>query len=124
MKGRFAKQKTLLRNACTTVHFIVAKLGPLNCSTTVYATVKYCMNTIDTIDTVAHTLQFNFHTITNQQAIDALVHALTIDLFINNRLECSHPCADRLVFASERDCTFAQLVLCSDTRFTLSRRID
>ena len=82
------------------------------------------MNTIDTIDTHAHTLQFNFHTITNQQAIDALVHALTIDLFINNGVECAHPCADQLVFASARDCTFAQLVLCSDTRFTLSRRID
>ena len=84
--------------------------------------VKYCMNTIDTIDTVAHTLQFNFDTITNHQAIDALVHALTIDLFINNRIECAHPCADQLVFASARDCTFAQLALCSDTRFTLTRR--
>ena len=85
------------------------------------AIVKYVMNTIDT---VAHTLEFNFHTVTNQQAIDALVHALSIELFINNRIECSHPCANRLVFESERDCTFAQLVLCSDTRFTLSRRID
>jgi hypothetical protein len=84
-------------------------------------TVKYCM---DTIDTHTHTLQFNFHTVTNHQAIDALVHALTIDLFINNGVECAHPCADQLVFASARDCTFAQLVLCSDTRFTLSRRID
>ena len=82
------------------------------------ALVKYVMNTIDT---VAHTLEFNFHTVTNHQAIDALVHALTIDLFINNGVECAHPCADRLVFDSERDCTFAQLVLCSDTRYTLLR---
>jgi hypothetical protein len=77
---------------------------------------------MNTIDTVEHTLKFNFHTVTNHQAIDALVHALSIDLFINNRLECAHPCADQLVFDSARDCTFAQLVLCSDTRFTLSRR--
>jgi len=77
---------------------------------------------MNTIDTVAHTLQFNFHTVTNHQAIDALVHALTIDLFINNRIECAHPCADQLVFASARDCTFAQLALSSDTRFTLTRR--
>ena len=88
-------------------------------STYCASTVKYYMNTIDT---VAHTLQFNFHTVTNHQAIDALVHALTIDLFINNRIECAHPCADQLVFASARDCTFAQLALSSDTRFTLTRR--
>ena len=74
------------------------------------------------VTTFAHTLQFNFHTVTNHQAIDALVHALTIDLFINNRIECAHPCADQLVFDSARDCVFAQLVLCSDTRFTLTRR--
>ena len=77
---------------------------------------------MNTIDTVAHTLEFNFHTVTNHQAIDALVHALTIDLFVNNHIECAHPYADQLVFASAKDCTFAQLVLCSDTRFTLTRR--
>ena len=86
-------------------------------STYCASTVKYVM---DTIDTVAHTLQFNFHTVTNHQAIDALVHALTIDLFINNKIECTQPCADRLVFASARDCMFAQLVLSSDTRFVVS----
>ena len=85
------------------------------------------MNTIDTHPsyytsyTQRHTLQFNFDTITNQQAIDALVYALSIELFVNNRIECTHPCADRLVFDSDRDCTFAQLVLCSDTRYTLLR---
>ena len=100
------------------LHLYVCKQEPLNCSTTVCTTVKYCM------DTQLHTLKFNFHTITNAQAIDALVHALSIDLFVNNSVECNHPCADQLVFASAKDCTFAQLVLCSDTRFTLSRRID
>jgi len=96
------------------------RIGFLLCASTVMHCVKYCMNTIDTIDTQAHALQFNFDTITNHQAIDALVHALTIDLFINNRIECTQPCADRLVFASARDCVFAQLVLCSDTRFVVS----
>ena len=100
------------------LHLYVCKQEPLNCSTTVSTTVKYCM------DTNTHTLKFNFHTITNAQAIDALVHALSIDLYVNNRLECTHPSAECLVFESERDCTFAQLVLSSDTRFTLSRRID
>ena len=76
---------------------------------------------MDTIDTQAHTLQFNFHTVTNQQAIDALVHALTIDLFINNKIECTQPCADRLEFESDSHCTLAQLALSNDSRYTLLR---
>jgi hypothetical protein len=79
---------------------------------------------MNTIDTQAHTLEFNFHTVTNHQAIDALVHALSIDLYIKHHIECAHPSAELLVFESERDCTFAQLALSGDTRFTLSRRID
>ena len=92
-----------------------------HCSTTVCTTVKYYMNTFDTL---AHTLEFNFHTVTNTAAVDALVHALSIDLYCRHSIECAHPSAECLVFDSERDCTFAQLALSSDTRFTLSRRID
>ena len=79
---------------------------------------------MNTIDTLAHTLEFNFHTVTNGVAVDALVHALSIDLYCKHGIECAHPSAECLVFLSERDCTFAQLALSSDTRFTLSRRID
>ena len=79
---------------------------------------------MNTNDTVAHTLKFNFHTVTNNAAVDALVHALSIDLYCKHGVECAHPSAESLVFASERDCTFAQLALSADTRFTLSRRID
>ncbi len=68
-----------------------------------------------------NTLEFNFDTITNTQAIDALVYALSIDLFINNRIECTQPQANQLVFESDTHCTFAQLALCSDTRYTLTR---
>jgi len=75
---------------------------------------------LDSIDSVAHTLKFNFHTVTNDVAIDALVHALSIDLFINNRLECAHPCADQLVFDSAQHCMLAQLALSSDSRFSVS----
>ena len=100
------------------LHLYVCKQEPLNCSTTVCTTVKYCM------DTQLHTLKFNFHTITNNQAVDALVHALSIDLYIKHGIECLHPSAESLVFESETNCTFAQLALSSDTRFTLSRRID
>ena len=83
--------------------------------------VKYVMNTIDTLDTVAHTLQFNFHTITNHQALDALVYALSVDLFVNNRIECSQPTADRLEFDTDAHCMLAQLALSSDSRYSLSR---
>jgi hypothetical protein len=82
------------------------------------AIVKYVMNTILTH---AHTLQFNFHTVTNQQAIDALVHALSIELFINNRIECSQPTADRLEFSTDAHCMLAQLALSNDSRFSLLR---
>ena len=76
---------------------------------------------MDTILTHTHTLEFNFHTVTNQQAIDALVHALSIELFINNRIECSQPTADRLEFGTDAHCMLAQLALCSDSRFSLKR---
>ena len=76
---------------------------------------------MDSIDACTHTLQFNFHTITNGVAVDALVYALSIDLFLKHRIECAQPSASCLVFDSERDCTFAQLALCSDTRYTLVR---
>jgi len=87
-----------------------------------YKSASAVCATLDTQHHHAHTLEFNFHTITNHQAIDALVYALSIDLFINNRIESSQPTADRLEFSTEAHCTFAQLVLCSDTRFTLTRR--
>lgn len=108
----------LARTSSYTYYYRMRKREPLNCSTTVYSTVKYCM------DTVAHTLKFNFHTVTNSQAIDALVHALSIDLYCKHGIECAHPSAESLVFESEIHCTFAQLALSDDTRFTLSRRID
>ena len=85
------------------------------------STVKYYMNTIDTVLTHTHTLQFNFHTVTNLQAVDALVYALSIDLFVHNRIECAQPRADQLEFSTDAHCTFAQLALSADSRFTLVR---
>ena len=76
---------------------------------------------MNSIDSVAHTLKFNFHTITNSVAVDALVHALSIELLLNYRIESFQPTEDSLVFASAVHCTVAQLALCSDTRYTLTR---
>jgi len=78
---------------------------------------------MDPIDAVAHTLKFNFHTITNAVAIDALVYALSIELWLKHRIESIQPSQDSLVFDSDAHCTFAQLALSDDTRFTV-RRLD
>ena len=68
-----------------------------------------------------HTLLFNWHTVTNVQAIDALVFALSIDLLINNKIESSQSTHDRLEFESDKHCMLAQLALCSDSRFSVTR---
>jgi len=91
---------------------IVYKQRPLNCALTV-RTVKYCMNTV-------YTLKFNFTTITNTQAIDALVYALSVMLFVNHKIESTQPADDLLEFESSKDCTFAQLALSSDSRYTVT----
>ena len=76
---------------------------------------------MNTFDSQRHTLEFNFHTITNGVAVDALVYALSIELWLNHGIECAQPTESSLVFASDRHCTFAQLALSADTRYTLVR---
>ena len=66
-----------------------------------------------------HTIEFNFTTITNHTAIDSIVFALALDLLVHNRIACTQPTADRLEFESARDCAFAQLVLCGNSRYTI-----
>ena len=68
-----------------------------------------------------HTIEFNFDTITNHQAIDALVFACAIDLLVHNKIECTQPRADRLEFDSEQHCTLAQLKLSDSSRYTIKR---
>jgi hypothetical protein len=68
-----------------------------------------------------YTLKFNFHTVTNSTAVDALVYALSIELFLNHRIECAQPAEDTLVFRSDRDCTLAQLALLGRAGYTVSR---
>ena len=69
-----------------------------------------------------YTLKFNFHTITNSTAIDALVYALSIELYLKNGIECVQPSEDALVFSSDRDCTLAQLALLGSAGYTVSRQ--
>jgi len=65
-------------------------------------------------------LLFNFNTITNQQAIDALVFALSIDLLVHNKIECSQPNYNILEFTTSAHCMLAQLALSCDSRFIVS----
>ena len=67
-----------------------------------------------------HTLVFNFRTITNTQAIDALVFALSIDLFVHNRIESTQPSYNCLQFENSQHCMLAQLALSNDSRFVVS----
>ena len=67
-----------------------------------------------------HTLEFNFHTITNHQAIDALVFALSIDLLVHNKIESTQPNYNTLEFESEAYCMLAQLTLSCDSRFIVN----
>jgi hypothetical protein len=67
-----------------------------------------------------HKLRLQFHPVTNTQAIDALVFALSIELFVNNRIQSTQPSHDVLEFESAKDCTFAQLVLCGNSRYTVT----
>lgn len=72
-------------------------------------------------DADQHTLTFNFHTITNRQAIDALVYALSIELWIQHGIHSSQSTAECLVFASATHCTLAQLAVGNDPRFSITR---
>jgi len=82
------------------------------CKCSILAWLNNCM----------HTLLLDFTPVTNTQAIDALVYALSIDLFVLNKIECTQPSHDRLEFESDRDCTIAQLILSGNSRYTVARQ--
>ena len=68
-----------------------------------------------------HTLLLDFTPVTNTQAIDALVYALSIELFVQVGVESYQSSYDRLEFESDRDCTLAQLILSGNSRYTVAR---
>ena len=68
-----------------------------------------------------HQLRIDYNTITDWIAHDALVYALSIDLFINNGLESTQPKHNILEFDSDAHCMIAQLALSTDSRYTLLR---
>ena len=83
-----------------------------------------CSNTcVDALTrTIAvYCLEFNYHTITNEVAIDALVYALSIELLTANGIDATQPQANRLVFDTHAHWTFAQLALSDDSTYTITR---
>ena len=70
---------------------------------------------------VMHKIQLQFKPVTNIQAIDALVFALSIELFVQLGIECTQPEYDQLEFESARHCMLAQLTLCGSSRYTITK---
>jgi hypothetical protein len=66
-----------------------------------------------------HTLEFNFRTITNEQAIDALVYSMSIELWLKHSIESSQTASGQLHFEKARDCMVAQLVLADPARYEI-----
>lgn len=64
-------------------------------------------------------LQFTFDTITNAQAIDALVHSVAIDLWLNHSIDALQTSAGQLAFEHERDRTLALLACSSNQLYTV-----
>ena len=70
---------------------------------------------------MTHALQFNFNTVTNAQAVDALVFALSIDLLQQHKIDCAQPACNLLLFNTSAQCMLAQLALSGDSRFSIIR---
>ena len=81
----------------------------------------YAHGVILLISIYMYTLLLDFTPVTNTQAIDALVYALSIELYVHNGLESYQPSYNVLEFASDKDCTFAQLILSGNSRYTVAR---
>ena len=66
-------------------------------------------------------LLLQFDPVTNKTAIDALVYALSIELYTQLGISTTQPAYNILEFESAAHCTLAQLKLCDSSRYTLVR---
>jgi hypothetical protein len=67
-----------------------------------------------------HTIEFNFHTITNEQAIDALVYSVSIELWLAHSIESYQTRAGQLHFNTARDQLVASIACSADPRYTIT----
>lgn len=80
--------------------------------TTVSVTISKCM----------YTLEFNFHTVTSEQAIDALVYAHSVTLWLKHSIDSYQSDYRSLTFERSRDCMLAQLVLANPRDYEIVLR--
>lgn len=66
-------------------------------------------------------LLLQFEPVTSKRAIDALVYALSIELYSQLRISTTMPAYNILEFESAQHCTLAQLKLSGSSRYTLVR---
>ena len=64
-------------------------------------------------------LLLQFEPVTSKRAIDALVYALTIELYAQHRIATTMPAYNVIEFESERACQFAYLKLCGSSRYSI-----
>ena len=66
-------------------------------------------------------LLLQFEPVTSKRAIDALVYALSIELYTQLGISTSQPAYNILEFESAAHCTLAQLKLAGNSRYTVTR---
>jgi len=64
-------------------------------------------------------LLLQFEPVTSKRAIDALVYALTIELYTQHRIATTMPAYNIIQFESTEACAFAYLKLSGNSRYTL-----
>jgi len=65
-----------------------------------------------------HSLKLEFHRVTDDHAQDLYTHIALLELEINHGLTVAQTSQNTLEFETERDVTFAQLVLARFSQFT------
>ena len=71
------------------------------------------------ISTVKYCIRFNWDTVTEPAAVDALTRLVGIGLRLQHGIHTTQPAHDTLEFESSRHAMFAALALSNDSRFTL-----
>ena len=64
-------------------------------------------------------LLLQFEPVTSKRAIDALVYALSIELYTQHRISTTMPSYNVLEFESASDCSFAYLKLSGNARYSI-----
>lgn len=78
-----------------------------------------CYTCVDVFVRFMNRLLLQFEPVTSKRAIDALVYALTIELYTQHRISSTMPAYNVIEFESERECSFAYLKLSGSSRYSI-----